>query len=177
MGAPFRANGRGGQGGAACDLRWAGGRWDLGATTGDRLPLLPDLPCPIIRFGKAKPTSFGQRGWRLASHCRFVCEKAGNGRKRPLADACVVGEKVKMAEVAVAQKNGERSARIRSAWLRWLLLFIPFMALILLTLEWLDFFIVMTGLLVMAVGVSLYQRHVNKRSWRSIMLGVYAESE
>jgi hypothetical protein len=51
------------------------------------------------------------------------------------------------------------------------------MALILLTLEWLDFFIVMTGLLVMAVGVSLYQRHVNKRSWRSIMLGVYAESE
>ena len=95
----------------------------------------------------------------------------------PLADARPVGEEIEFAEVRVATIDGQRSALMRRAWLRWLLLFVPSMALISLAMVWLDFSIVMTILLVMLVGVLLYQRHVNRRSWRSIMWGVHAKGE
>ncbi len=77
----------------------------------------------------------------------------------------------------MAEVDGQRSALIRKAWPRWLLLFVPFMTLISLAMVWLDFSVIITALLVMLVGALLYQRHGNRRSWRSIMLGVHAKGE
>ncbi|WP_347302268.1 hypothetical protein V5740_09640 [Croceibacterium sp. TMG7-5b_MA50] len=64
---------------------------------------------------------------------------------------------------------------IQRAWLRWLVLFTPLLALASLASIWIDFSIVMAALLVTLAGVLLYQRFVNRRSWRSIMWGVHAE--
>jgi hypothetical protein len=56
-------------------------------------------------------------------------------------------------------------------------MFVPSMALISVLMVWLDFSFIITVLLVVLVGTLLYQRHVNKRSWRSIMWGVHAKGE
>lgn len=77
----------------------------------------------------------------------------------------------------MSQIEGQRLALVRSSWLRWLLLFLPLMILSSLAMVWLDFAIVMTVLLVMLVGVMLYQRHINRRSWRSIMWGVHVKDD
>ena len=67
----------------------------------------------------------------------------------------------------------QRLALIKSAWLRWLALWVPFMALILVSSVWFDLNAIIAVLLVILAGVLLYQRHVRKRSWRSIMWGVH----
>ncbi len=77
----------------------------------------------------------------------------------------------------MAQIDRQRSAMIRRVWLRWLLLMLPTMALLKLATVWLGFSVVITASLVILAGALLYQRHVKRRSWRSIMWGVYAKGE
>lgn len=77
----------------------------------------------------------------------------------------------------MSDKEDQRRALIKSAWLRWLALWVPFMAIIMVASLWINFNIIMVVLLAILAGVLLYQRHVNKRSWRSIMWGVHARDE
>ena len=73
--------------------------------------------------------------------------------------------------------ENQRRALIMSAWLRWITLWIPSMVIILIGSVWLEFNAIMGVLIAILAGVLLYQRHVNKRSWRSIMWGVHARDE
>ena len=73
-------------------------------------------------------------------------------------------------------KEQRRDVIVR-AWIRWLALFIPFMAVILVASAWLDFNLILAGLIVILAGTLLYQRHINKRAWKSIMWGVHAPEE
>ncbi len=77
----------------------------------------------------------------------------------------------------MAQIDEQKSAMIRMAWRRWLLLFVPSMAVSSVAIVWLGFPIVMTVLVGILLGTLLYQRYVNRRSWRSIMWGVYANDD
>ncbi|HSG34069.1 MAG TPA: hypothetical protein VLA37_06005 [Sphingomonadaceae bacterium] len=71
----------------------------------------------------------------------------------------------------------DRRAIIKSAWLRWFALWIPLMMAILVASVWLEFNSIMGGVTALLVGVLLYQRIINKRSWRSILWGVHAKDE
>jgi len=71
----------------------------------------------------------------------------------------------------------QRSALILKAWLRWLSLFVPFMAVILLAMSWLDFPIIVAALIILLGATLLYQRYINGRSWQSIMWGVHPNGE
>ncbi len=73
--------------------------------------------------------------------------------------------------------EGHRRALLKRAWLRWVALWVPFMALIMVASIWIDFSIVMGALTAILASVLLYQRYVNKRAWRSIMWGVHAREE
>jgi len=72
------------------------------------------------------------------------------------------------------QNKPDRTAAIAKAWRNWLLMFVPILALVLASVYWLGFdttYPLLIGLLVVTL---LYQKFVNKRSWRSILWGVYA---
>ncbi len=71
----------------------------------------------------------------------------------------------------------QRRALIKRAWLRWVALWVPFMAIIMVATVWIDFTIIMGVLIAILASVLLYQRYANKRTWRSIMWGVYAREE
>jgi len=77
----------------------------------------------------------------------------------------------------MSNKEGQRRVLIRNAWLRWLALWVPLMAIITVASIRFDFKVIMTVLLAILAAVFIYQRHVNKRSWRSIMLRVHARDE
>ncbi|MBX7534670.1 hypothetical protein K3175_03265 [Qipengyuania sp. GH1] len=69
-------------------------------------------------------------------------------------------------------KESQRRTLVRKAWLRWFLLWLPMMAMAAVASVWIDFTVVMAALLVILAAVLLYQRHVKKRSWRSIMWAI-----
>ncbi|MCA0977124.1 hypothetical protein LCM19_01950 [Qipengyuania flava] len=71
-------------------------------------------------------------------------------------------------------KENQRRTLVQKAWLRWFLLWLPMMAMAAVASVWIDFTVVMAALLVILAAVLLYQRHVKKRSWRSIMWGIHA---
>ena len=71
----------------------------------------------------------------------------------------------------------QRRSLMLRAWGRWLVLFVPFVALIAVASIWLDFKLIMVGLIVLVVCTLLFQRHINRRSWRSILWGVHATGE
>lgn len=73
--------------------------------------------------------------------------------------------------------NEERWIKVRNAWLRWLVLWIPLMMLVEIAKIWVDFNVIMVIMLAVLAGTLLYQRYVNRRSWRSIMWGVHARGE
>ncbi|MCF6232826.1 MAG: hypothetical protein L3J36_06985 [Rhodobacteraceae bacterium] len=72
------------------------------------------------------------------------------------------------------QNELQQNVTIDKAWRNWLLMSVPSIAAILAAIYWLGFntiFPLLAGLLVVTL---LYQRFVNSRTWRSILLGVYA---
>lgn len=71
----------------------------------------------------------------------------------------------------------KRRVRVRNAWLRWLALWIPLMMLVEIAKIWIDFNVIIGIMLAALVGVLLYQRYANGRSWHSILWGVHARSE
>ena len=73
--------------------------------------------------------------------------------------------------------DGQRRLLILSAWKRWFILFTPLMAFILAASIWLDFKLIMIALIAVLTVTLLYQRHINRRSWRSIMWGVHASTD
>ena len=72
------------------------------------------------------------------------------------------------------EDDGQRRPLIWRAWKRWFVLFVPSMALILTASIWLDFKLIMIALVAVLAGTLFYQRHISRRSWRSIMRGVHA---
>ena len=77
----------------------------------------------------------------------------------------------------MSNNEGQRRAMIKSAWIRWLVLWVPLMAIITVASVWFEFNVIMAVLIGILAAVLLYQRHVNKRSWRSIMWGVHARDK
>jgi hypothetical protein len=70
----------------------------------------------------------------------------------------------------------DRKAAIRAAWRGWLIRFVPAYIAMMVLILWTDINplpVVVGGLAI----VLLYQRFINKRSWRAIMLGVYARDK
>lgn len=74
----------------------------------------------------------------------------------------------------MSKNEGQPGVSIRSAWLRWILLCIALVATIMIASLWVEFKVIAAVLLAVLAGVLLYQRYVNKRSWRSIMWGIHA---
>ena len=73
--------------------------------------------------------------------------------------------------------EGQRRALIKRAWIRWVALWVPLMVVVMVASIWIDFDIIMGVLIAILAFVLIYQRYVNKRTWRSIMCGVYASDE
>lgn len=69
----------------------------------------------------------------------------------------------------------QRRSVILKAWGRWLVLFVPLFAATQITGPWVGFGWSMVALITVFASTLLYQRYVNKRSWRSIMWGVHAK--
>ena len=63
------------------------------------------------------------------------------------------------------------------AWRNWFLIFVPLSAVSLVGSSWFGFAMILPVLLALLVAVLLYQRFINRRSWRSIMWGVRAPEE
>ena len=75
------------------------------------------------------------------------------------------------------EHENQRRSVIMRAWTRWFVLFVPFMALIAVASVWLEFTLIMAALIILLAGTLLYQRHINRRSWNSILWGVHASDE
>ena len=78
-------------------------------------------------------------------------------------------------EEPVSDDERQRRSQIVKAWQRWLILYLPLMALILAASIWFDFNLIMAVLMAVLAGTLLYQRYIKNRSWRSIMWGVHAK--
>jgi uncharacterized membrane protein len=70
-----------------------------------------------------------------------------------------------------------RKVAIRQAWMRWALLAVPLSVALMIAVSFVGFGVMMPLLTVFLAAVLLYQRYVKKRSWHSIMWGVYADKE
>ena len=75
------------------------------------------------------------------------------------------------------QNTTSRKAMISKAWWTWFLMFVPLFGTTLIAARWYGFFAVFPLLLVVLAITLIYQRRVNKRTWHSIMWGVYARKE
>lgn len=75
------------------------------------------------------------------------------------------------------KSSPERAALIRRAWRNWILAFVPLFALGVIGLSYFGMKAVLPVLLAVLTIALFYQRYVNKRSWHSIMWGVYATKE
>lgn len=75
------------------------------------------------------------------------------------------------------QENPERVRAIRMAWRNWLMRFVPLMSVYLGVTHWFGFRATLPLIIGVLILTLLYQRYVKKRTWRSIMWGVYASDE
>jgi apolipoprotein N-acyltransferase len=75
-------------------------------------------------------------------------------------------------EVADQKKTWKRTQA--KAWLFWLVLFIPIFGLMWMAMSRYGFLEVMPFLIGLLLVTLFYQRFVNKRSWNSILWGIYA---
>ena len=73
--------------------------------------------------------------------------------------------------------EGNRQHEIRKAWHRWFMVMIPLMTVVAIATVSGAFITVFGGLIALLACGLMYQRLVNKRSWRSILRGVYAREE
>ncbi len=67
----------------------------------------------------------------------------------------------------------DRSAVIQKAWRKWFFLWLPLTMVGLVASNWVGFPPVMIALLVLLAVTLLYQRYAKRRSWLSILFGVY----
>jgi hypothetical protein len=70
-----------------------------------------------------------------------------------------------------------RSRTVATAWDNWLLLFIPLSVVTAVMSNWFGESLIYALLICLLAGVLLYQRFVNRRSWRSILWGVHASGD
>jgi len=75
------------------------------------------------------------------------------------------------------QERAERRRAVASAWQKWLLLFIPLFAIEMAGMYWFGFGLVMPVMLALLIAVLLYQRIINRRSWRSILWGIHVSEK
>ena len=75
------------------------------------------------------------------------------------------------------KKLDDHTDVIKKAWRNWLLIFVPLFAVGMAANYWFGFYAILPLLIVMLVVTLLYQRVVKKRTWRSIMWGVYASNK
>lgn len=75
------------------------------------------------------------------------------------------------------ETDAERTTVIRKAWIKWTLMFVPLAAVLTVAISYLGLGVVLPAMLAVLGAVLLYQRHVNKRTWHSIMWGVYATKD
>lgn len=73
--------------------------------------------------------------------------------------------------------EGNRQHTIRKAWHRWFMVMIPLMTVVAIATVSGAIIKVFAGLIALLACGLMYQRLVNKRSWRSILRGVYAREE
>ena len=73
--------------------------------------------------------------------------------------------------------EGNRQHTIRKAWHRWFMVMIPLMTVVAIATVSGALITVFAGLIALLACGLKYQRLVNKRSWRSILWGVYAREE
>ena len=73
--------------------------------------------------------------------------------------------------------EGNRQHEIRKAWHRWFMVMIPLMTVVAIATVSGAFITVFGGLIALLACGLMYQRLVNKRSWRSILWGVYAHED
>lgn len=70
-----------------------------------------------------------------------------------------------------------RKAQIRRAWKNWFLMFVPLFVPFMLAIFYFGFWTMLPVMLGGLIVMLLYQRYVKKRSWHSIMWGVYARRD
>ncbi len=75
------------------------------------------------------------------------------------------------------ETDAERTAVIRKAWINWTLMFVPMVAVLTVAISYLGIGVVLPAMFGVLGAVLLYQRHVSKRTWHSIMWGVYATQD
>ncbi len=73
--------------------------------------------------------------------------------------------------------EGNRQHEIRKVWHRWFMVMMPLMTVVAITTVSGAFITAFGGLIVLLACGLMYQRLVNKRSWRSILRGVYARED
>ena len=73
--------------------------------------------------------------------------------------------------------SADQSTNIVKAWLRWFVIFVPFFALIMAGAHWFGFSLIFPALIALLCAQLLYQRFINKRTWRSILWGVHASDK
>ena len=73
--------------------------------------------------------------------------------------------------------EGNRQHTIRKAWHRWFMVMIPLMTVVAIATVSGALITVFAGLIALLACGLMYQRLVNKRSWRSILWGVYARKD
>ena len=73
--------------------------------------------------------------------------------------------------------EGNRRHTIRKAWHRWFMVMISLMTVVAIATVSGAFITVLAGLIALFACGLMYQRLVNKRSWRSILRGVYARED
>jgi hypothetical protein len=82
-----------------------------------------------------------------------------------------------MSKVETPEARHQKRSPIISAWQRWLSLWVPFMALILIAMHWIQFSTAMVCLILLLMATLLYQRFAKRRSWRSILWGDHVKGE
>lgn len=70
-------------------------------------------------------------------------------------------------------RKSDRTDAIKKAWGKWLLMFLPLFAASMVAIYLFGLSTILPLILAILVGVILYQRFVKKRTWRSILWGVY----
>jgi glucose-6-phosphate-specific signal transduction histidine kinase len=73
----------------------------------------------------------------------------------------------------MAEQREQEKVPTTTAWLKWLLLWLPTMIVATWARPIIGLPMVMAALLVLLAATLLYQRYVNRRSWKSILWGVH----
>lgn len=73
--------------------------------------------------------------------------------------------------IKIEKKKSTEVADRKTAWGKWLTLFIPLFAAIIFAKHYFGFIVVFPILIIVVITTVLYQRYFNGRSWHSILWG------